>query len=139
MTKRRKLPTLEQYQRVLELRRARVPPAVICEIVELPLDDVKTLLVEGLPAKKDKHPAKRPIRAVLIEEHANGVTHAQDWVQSIAIGARQIVAERVMTTQAAAQIERILIATWKAQIEQETSNALKKGKALKLKSLLPGR
>lgn len=136
---RAKRPTLAQYERVLELRRARVPAQVICEIVGLTSDAVTGLISDGLPAKKGVHPAKRPIRAVLIEEQAGLVTQALDWASSLATAARSTAVERAITAHTAAKIERLLVSAWSRTIDNELRAAKTENREVSLDALMPGR
>ena len=139
MARRGKRPTLAQYERVLELRRSRIPPAGICEIVGLSADDLSSLINDGLPAKKGVHPAQRPIRSVLVEDQAERARNALDWAGAIATAARQTAAERAITAHAAAKIERLLISAWSKVIDVEIRTAQKDRREIDMSKLLPGR
>jgi hypothetical protein len=135
---RSRRPTLEHYKQVLQLRRARVPSGIIVEIIGLSADAVAGLIDNGLPAKKDAHPAQRAIKAVLVEAQAGQVTQALDWAADLSGAARAAASERAQTSLMAAQIEKMLVTAWKSKVELALSKA-GEDKVEDLGALLPGR
>ncbi len=134
----RSRPTLEHYEQVLHLRRARVPVSVIPEIVGLPGETVADLIAVGLRARKGKHPAKRPIKSVLVEDQAGLMTQALEWASSIGAAAREAARERSGTALAASRIEGLLVKVWSSKCSREISEAKKEGRPVNLAELMPG-
>jgi hypothetical protein len=141
----RSRPTLEHYEQVLHLRRARVPVSVIPEIVGLPGETVAELIAVGLRARKGKHPAKRPIKSVLVEDQAEAMTQAQEWAGSIGTAAREAARERSETALAASRIEGLLVKAWSSKCSREIAEAKKhvnedgsRGRPVDLAELMPG-